>query len=216
MKDTQEGLKLPTKQTPKNDMWTDEKGIAIPFTRTTRYERVSEANAHRILKGAISLSKALAAFKETVTTIHQEQLAAFAQEKGVDLSQRKGNHTWHSFDRGIRVSADAQERVTFDDMTISAAREKFNEFLAGAVSTESEAVGELIRGAFENTNGKLDPKRVMELLRYRSKIKHELYQQATTLIEESIRRSYSKTYYTVAVRQEDGSYEAIKLDFAAL
>lgn len=208
--------KAPKPQTGQSEFWTDEKGVSIPYSRTTKRERLAERNAHRILKGALSLNAALASFKQMVIQAHTEMVMAFEAEKDVDLSKTKGNHTWYNFDRSVRITAAAQGRIAFDDLTITAAQAKFNEFLDQEVTTGSEAVRELVQGAFQTSNSKLDPKLVLGLLPYRTKIKNSLFGEACDLIQESIRRSYAKTYYTVALRQDDGSYETVVLDIAAL
>lgn len=204
-------------QTSKDKNWKDEKGNPVPYTRTTAFERLTEAKATRLLKRARAIERELAEFKEEVRNTQREVYAAFLKSKGVDLNKAgKGNHTWYNFDRTIKVMVDVQERIEFDDMLITAARERFSAFLADAVRSDVEFVGEMIKDAFETTNGKLDPKRVMGLLRYKTKVKHALFQEAMSLIEESIRRTHSKTYFSVWERQEDGSYQAVKLDFAAI
>ncbi len=201
--------------TAKDKQWTDHSGISIPYTRTTAVERLQERHAHTLLAEARKLEEQIAAFKEKVAKLHGEVVAAHEAKEGVELKKGKGNMQWHSFDRGIRVEADVQERIEFDDITIAMAREKLNAFLDQSVKSDVEFVVELVTSAFNTTNGKLDAKKVMALLGYKHKIKAQLFQEAMALIEKSIKRTGSKVYFRIGERQEDNSYGNVNLNFSA-
>lgn len=205
---------MPTPYTSKDKVWKDHTGLPVPYTRTTALERLQERNANTLLKDALRLNAQLIAFKDKVAKLHQAVVAAHEKREGVEV-KRKGNMMWYNFDRSIRVEADVQERIEFESITISQAREKLNEFLAGAVRSDVEFVTELITSAFSTTNGKLDAKKVMSLLGFRHKIKAQLFQDAMNLIQKSITRTDSRVYFRIAVRQEDGSYESVNLNFSA-
>ena len=63
---------------------------------------------------------------------------------------------------------------------------------------------------------KLDSKKVMSLLKYRNKISDALFQDALNLLEGSIRRPDSKTYFRIWVKANDGSYNLIDLNFSSI
>jgi hypothetical protein len=203
-------------QTSKDKTWTDAKGDPIPYNRTTAIERLQERNAHTLLNAAQKAEAALKALKDLVQDKHGEVLAALEKSTGVSLKKSKGNKQWYSFDRSILVEADAQERIEFDGLLITAAREKLHSYLTSKLTSDDEFLVEMVTKAFETTNGKLDSKRVMHLVSYKSKVKAALFQEAITLIEKSIRRTNAKMYFRVSVRQEDGSYEAVQLNFSAI
>ena len=79
-----------------------------------------------------------------------------------------------------------------------------------------EFVKDLVTDAFSTSKGKLDAKKVMSLLKYRNKIKDYQFQEALNLIETSIRKPDSKTYFRVWERREDGSYGIVDLNFSSL
>ena len=204
----------PKRHTAKDETWIDANGVAIPYKRTDTVERTRERNAHRLYADASKLAEHIAEFKKLFVKCHSEVVDASDKKNGSDVKKTKGNKDWFSFDRGIKIEADIQERIEFDDLTISAAREKLDAFLKDAVKSEVEFVSELITSAFSTSNGKLDAKKVMGLLGFRHKIKAAMFQEAMELIEKSILRTGSKQYFRISVRQEDGSYEAVNLNFS--
>lgn len=202
--------------TSKDKTWTDAKGTEVPYTRTTALERLQERNAHQLLTAAQRAEHLLAELKELVATKHQEVIAAVEKVNDVKLKDSKGNKVWYSFDRSVLVECSIQERIEFDGVLISAAREKLNEFLSAKLASDDEFLVEMVATAFETSNGKLDSKRVMHLLSYRSKVKAARFQEACDLIEKSMSRAYSKTYFRIGTRQEDGSYQFVQLNFSAI
>ena len=203
-------------QTAKDKTWTDPKGMAIPYNRTTALERLQERNAHRLLVEAKRTEKTLTELKELVQKLHGEVLTAFDKSEGVNVKATKGNKQWYAFDRSIVVEADVQDRIEFDGLLITAAREKLSAYLTAKLNSDDEFLVEMVTRAFETTNGKLDSKRVMHLVGYKSKVKAALFQEAIALIEKSIRRTSSKMYFRIGERQEDGSYQYVQLNFSAI
>lgn len=197
----------------KDEMWKDEAGMLIPRARITPLEKQKEAACASIVKQATEVSKRLAAFKEELKLkVNEVYLLAMAScNVKVDS---KGNYTIFSFDRSIKIEVSVSDRITFDDLIIKAAQEKFNEFLRETVESKFAFVNELITDAFSTSRGSLDAKKVMGLLKYTTRISHPLFLEACELIQRSIVRPDSKTYYRVFVKNEDEQYEAIELNFS--
>jgi hypothetical protein len=200
--------------TPKDKTWKDAKGVEVPYTRTDALERLRERNAAALLKEALDLEQRIAAFKAKTMRLHAEVVEANAKRHDVDLSKTKGNHTWFSFARDVKVEADMQDKVQLDDIMVSAAHEKLMSLLKDTVKSEVEFLPELINSAFENTRGMLDTRKVLSLLGYRHKVKHTLFQEAMDLIEKSINVAGTKQYFRISELQEDGSYRNINLNFS--
>lgn len=209
-------MTTPKQQTPKDAVWKDAKGVGVPYNRTSALERLKERNAHRVLKEAMKVNQALTALKELVLAAHAEVLEAFKKSEGVDVKQTKGNKVWYSFDRSVMVECSVQENIRFDELLITAAREKLSQYLGSKLTSDEEFLVEMVTKAFETTNGKLDSKRIMHLLSYRAKVRATLFQEALDCIEKGMTRTYSKTYFNVSVMKDDGSYEAVKLNFSQL
>lgn len=203
-------------QTAKDKIWRDHQGMSVPYNRTSALERLQERNAFQLLTAAQKAHDVLEELHKLVQKKHQEVLDAFKKAEGADLSGWKGNKVWYNFDRSIQVECRIGERMEFDDLHITAARKDLDDFLRTAIKSEVDFVQELIALAFATTNGKLDPKRVTQLLSFRHKIKHAKYQSACELIEKSIKRVFTKVYFMVGVRNEDGKYDFVQLNFSKL
>jgi hypothetical protein len=202
-------------QKSSDKLWKDEGGFEIPFSRTTQSERLMERKSAKLLKGAKSLNKRLKAFKNEVRDICTEVYDKYMEEQKND-KKTKGNFTWYNFNRSIKIEVSVNERIEFDDLGIIACKDKLDEFLNNNVEAKNEFIKQLVMDAFETSKGKLDTKKVMGLLRYRSKIKAKAFQEALDLIEKSIRRPDSKTYFRIWAKNEEGKYENLDLNFSSI
>lgn len=198
-----------------DQFWTDESGSQVPYVRTTKSERLMEKESFRIFKEASRLSTDLKAFKNRIKEICQEVYDTYMSEKEASV-KGKGNFVWFNFDRSIKIEVSINDRIEFDDLGIIACKAKLDEFFTGAIESKHDYVKEMAMDAFSTTTGKLDVKKVLSLLKWKSKIKEDLFQEAMKLIEDSIRRPDSKTYFRVWVKNDDGKYDNIDLNFSSL
>lgn len=201
-------------QNNKQNTWTDAAGVAVPFNRVNKSEIAKEKAAAKLLKAAMGINGLLLAFKEdiqkTCDTFYQEVL----REHKADKKARKGNFTWYNFDKSIRIEVNATERVEFKNPEIDLAKEKLMSFIKDGLGNTDGFINELVNDAFQTTKGGLDPKKVLGLLKYRNRTKAARFHEALDLIEKSIERSSSKTYYKIALLEENGEYNYIKLNFS--
>lgn len=194
--------------------WVDESGVSIPVSRVTKTEKKVERYSAAILKKAIKLNADLKAFKQDVTI----RCAEIADAILADLKSgatRKGNFTFYSFNRHIKIVVDVQERIDFDDLTIEAAKDKLEEFLDEKIESEP-MVKELVLTAFNKSRGKLDVKKVLSLLKYREKVNDSRFSEALDLIEKAIRRPQSKSYFRIWQKDATGEYELVDLNFSSV
>ncbi len=206
---------LVKKQTSKDQFWLDEKGIKIPYNRTTALERKMENKAFSILKKAVDEHNRIKKFKRELADICSDIYDQYMSEKKVKPS--KGNFTWYNFNRTIKIEASIKDRIEFDDLAIEAAKAKLQEFLDNNVEAKDQFIKDLVLDAFQTSRGKLDVKKVLSLVRYRSKIKSKLFQEAVNLIEEGIRRPDSKMYFRIWQKNpETGKYEDVQLNFSSI
>jgi hypothetical protein len=204
-----------TTQTSKDKVWKDESGTQIPFDRVTKGEKLRERLAAKLLKESLIINKKLKEIKEIFADTSKEVFDEFMESAKVKKIT-KGNFTWYNFDRTIRVEVAISERIEFDDLGINVCKEKLNQYISDNIQSKNELVTNLIKDAFQTRNGKLDTKKVMSLLRYKSRINDVLFQEAMNHLEESIRRPDSKSYYRIAVRNEAGQYDNVDLNFSSL
>lgn len=200
-------------------IWKDEKGLEIPSNRITKSEKLRERRAEQLLKEANKLNDLLNKFKLNVTEICEEVYKAVLEENNVNPDERKGNFTWYNFDRSIKVEVAINERIEFDDALIAAAKVKFDEFLDSAANAVEEMIRSLIMDAFSTSRGKLDSKKVLGLIRHRSRVpsdKYPNFHEAIDLIERSIRRPESKTYFRIWEKDAEGKYQNVDLNFSSI
>lgn len=202
-------------QTRKNANWVDESGTQIPFNRLTKLEIMQESELARIVKEANKINASLVSFKKQISQTCDKIIAEFMRSKNVE-SIGKGNVTLFNFDRSIKLSLDVNDRIEFDDLTMKACKEKFDEFLNANIDEKQEFVKQMVNDAFSTSRGKLDSKKVMSLLKYETRILDSTFQSALILLKESIRRPDSKSYYRVWVKDADGSYQNIDLNFSSI
>ncbi len=204
-------------QKVKDEAWIDETGRKVPVVYIGPSARLRERNAASILKGALDINKRLEAFKKHVAALCEDVYQTAMKDLAVKGKQPgKANFLWHNFDRSIKIEVSINERIDFDDLTIQAVKQKLDEFLSENLDSKTEFVKELVTDAFSTSRGKLDSRKVMSLMRYRGKIKHQLFQEALDLLAESIRRPDSKTYFRVWQRQDNGEYKVIDLNFSSI
>lgn len=206
----------------KTKQWIDENGLVIPVSRVTPLEKKVERYTNKLLRDAERINKMLSEFKDEVSDRTQELWYESLLEAGLDdetIAEKKGNHTIYNFDRSIKIEVSVSERIDFDDALIVAAKEKFDEFLGQNTTGIDEMIRQLIMDAFSTYRGKLDAKKIMSLVRYKSKISERRYPNfhaAVSLIEESIRRPDSRRYFRIWKRNQTGEYENIDLNFSSI
>jgi hypothetical protein len=208
---------MQTTQKSSSKTWFDESGTQVPYSRTTKAERLKERSADSLLKKAFSANKQLKELKKLIKTVSEKVLEETLKEKGVENLKSKGNYTWHNFNRTIKVEVNINEPISFDDITITAAKEKFYEFLNKYITSKNMFVKQMILDAFETQrSNKLDVKRVLNLVRYKDSIADPLFTKAVDLINQSVRRPKTKTYYRVWVMNEAGEYDNIDLNLSSI
>jgi hypothetical protein len=199
--------------------WKDESGTEIPFNRISKVEVAKELYAGKIYKTALKVNDSLKQFMALICLANDEVNQAIDKENALlnkKIKATKGNFTWFNFDRSIKIEVNVNETIRFDEAKIAAARELFDSFIEKNVQGTTDIVRQLINTAFANTRGGLDSKKVLSLLKYRTKIKDKCFQSALDLIQDSISRPSSKRYFRVWVKGEDGQYENIELNFSSI
>ncbi len=206
--------KMKIKTQAKEKMWVDETGISIPVSRIRKSEKLREKEAYGLAKDAIDINESLKAFKLKIREAVNDVYSALAEENNVK-KDTKGNITFFNFDRSIKVECSVSERIAFDETLIGMCKAKLNEFIDDNLTGLDTLIKELVNDAFSTTKGQLDAKKVMSLLKYRSKIKAQKFQDALDLLEKSITRPSSKQYFKVSVKGEDGGYQNVDLNFSS-
>jgi hypothetical protein len=208
-------MKAIKKQKSSDKMWVDESGSQIPYNRTTKYERAAEAATFQIAQEANKLHIQLFQFKEFIRAEAHRLYELFTKENG-QIGKGKGTATFYNFDRSIKVMVKVSEQIVFDENTIQLAKEKLDELIMEGLEGAKDFIKPLVMDAFQKTNGNLDTKRVLGLRRHTSRINRPLYTEAMNLIDKAIRRPSTKEYFQVWIKDENGEYQDIQLNFASV
>ena len=204
-----------TKQTSKDKFWKDETGQEVPFGRITTIERMKESNAFALSITAQKIHDSIAAFKDNIRAVCQEVFDAVmtAKEKS---KATKGGFTWYNFNSSLKIEVSINEQIEFDGLLIEKAKQKLDEMISEGINAEKSFIKSLVLSAFETSKGKLDTKKVLGLKKHTDRIKDKRFHEAMAFIDSSIRRPTSKTYFRVWVKNDQGQYESIDLNFSSI
>lgn len=203
-------------QKPADKVWRDESGQDIPVNRLRRSEKLREQMAFKIANNASKLSKLLAEQKDLMKEATQAVVLAIIEENDGKKRDTKGNVTWYNFDGTIKVEANIQDRIEFDTTLLDQCKGKLDQLLNENLTSKDVFIKDIVMSAFETSRGSLDTKKVLSLKKHSSRIKHPLYQEAMDLLDKSIRRPDSRTYYRVWRKDENGQYQNIDLNFSSI
>lgn len=206
------------KQLPKDGMWIDESGLSIPYNRTTALERLKEKEAFSLYSDAFKISNELIKFKNNISTTVEKVLELVRKENSVKL-EGKGNFTWYNFDRSLKIEVNVNEQIKFDEQLIETAKEILLNLVRENISGDDFIIS-IVEDAFQTGKGKLDTKKVLGLKKHSSRIKDkklkEEWDRAMSVIDKSISRPNSKTYFKVWIKDNEGKYNPIELNFSAI
>ncbi len=202
-------------QQPKDQYWIDENGIRVPVSRLAKSEKLAERKAGKLVKKALQLHDKLKAFKKEIFEDTEAVYRQMMEDLKVKIKDDyKGNFTWYNFDRSVKFTVDINRPIEFDEGIITAAKAKFDEFLDKNITAKNEFAKELILSAFETRKGKLDVKKILSLTKYEDKVNDPLFSEAVRLINKAIRHRKTKKYIKIYVRNADGKYEPVELNFS--
>ena len=204
-------------QKTSDKVWINEAGQEVPVNRLTKHEKDVERATAGLAKRALLVQDQIADLKRVIHDTCLKLYTSFLAEYNVEkVGKGKGGMTFFNFDRSIKIELQAKEPLSFDDNTIGLAKAKLEELLEDGLQSAKDFVKPLVMDAFNNSKGKLDPKQVLGLRRHKDRIKDARYSEACDLIDKAIRRSATKQYYKIWIKDAAGQYQDVQLNFATL
>lgn len=201
-----------------DEFWTDESGVQIPYNRTTKLERLKENKIYALYQKSVKANEALLKLREEIEVITSEIIETARETNDVKLNG-KGNFTFFNFNRTLKVEVSVNELIRFDDLTLESAKEVLIGLVRENIQGDDFILG-LVEDAFQTSRGRLDTRKILGLKKHTQRIKtkeiREKWEKAMTLIDQSITRPESKTYYRVWAKDEAGAYQNVELNFSAL
>jgi len=192
----------------------DPQGRLVPVAMVTEIDKTRNDLVLELVEKAQDLSVILADFK----TDAMADIAAFvelsAEKFGVKLGGEKGNVQLVSFDGQYKIMRAVSETISFDER-LQVAKELIDGCIHEWSQGSTDQIKALVNDAFYvDKQGKINTNRILGLRRLN--ITDEKWKQAMDAISESIQVGGSKSYIRIYKRREDGSYQQVNLDMAAL
>ena len=197
-----------------NAFMQDAQGRYVPVGMVKDVDKARHELVLDLVGKGKALREAMAAFLADA----MGDVVAFAQlsaeQYGAKIGGDKGNITLVSYDGRFKVQRQVSETLVFDER-LQAAKALIDECLTEWSEGSRDEIRVLINDAFQvDQEGRINTGRVLGLRRL--EIADPRWQQAMQAVSDSLRVAGSKTYLRVYERREDGKYQPIALDLAAM
>lgn len=194
--------------------WKKADGTLVPEKAVKPIDRERTRLVNGIADKALKLQAAITEYKQAVMAEIDAFVARAATEHGVKIGRVKGNMTLPTFDGSRRIQVQVQDSIDFDER-LQLAKAKIDECLHRWSKGARTEIKVLVQSAFEvDAKGEINARKVLELRKHA--FDDAEWQEAMTLIADSVTRTFAKRYMRVQIRRDDGSYETVALDPASL
>lgn len=189
-------------------------GHLVPIEQIEEVDLLRDEFVHKAILMAKEMETAMAEFKERITGDFEAFVGLSAEQYGVRMGGVKGNVCLTSFDGNFRVTREVAERIEFDER-LQTAKVLVDQCLREWTKFSASEVRTLIEDAFQvDKKGRINTKRILGLRKL--KIDHPIWKQAMEAIGDAITITGSCVYYRFHVRDDQGRYQQINLDFAGV
>lgn len=207
--------------TTKNATWINAAGDAVPLKFVPKSDRRKEELAAKLHALAIKQEQALNslhdlmknAFKEIEQLVRTEYELKNGKKKQVG---EKGNITWFSFDRSVKIEANVNDIVKWDSALMTESLTLLNAYISSNMTEANILIAGLVKSAFSNTKGMIDTAKVYQILRHEDQIKDKRFQKACELIKQASSIDRTKLYMRIWEKADDGQYRNINLNFSGI
>jgi len=198
----------------KEEYMTDSQGRQVPVKLIKEIDILRHNAVLNIAEEAQKMKSVLADFKMKVRDEIYSFVEKSAAEYGIKLGGKKGNISLTSYDGRYKLVIAMNDNITFDER-LQVARELIGKCLDKWSKGARAEIRLLVNDAFQvDKTGKISTARVLGLRRL--DIQDADWQKAMTAITESVQITGTKQYLRVYERDENGEYQMIPLDVAAL
>ena len=198
----------------KDDFMTDSQGRQVPVEMVNEIDKLRDQTVRGIADEALKMKKVLADFKNRIRDDIYSFVELSANQYGKSWGGKKGNITLTTYDGQYRLVVAMNDQLVFDER-LQVARELIGDCIEKWSEGSRNEIRLLVQDAFQvDKSGKINTARVLGLRRL--DIHDPDWQKAMSAITDSIQVSGSKQYLRFYERNEQGEYEQIPLDVAAL
>ena len=195
--------------------WEDYKGDLTAVENISKEDKARDKVVEACCAKAIKLNEQIAKTKAEITALIDEYLSTVAEKFGTEW---KGNTNIINFSQDLRVDVKVQNTIGFDEK-LNVAKNLIDECVAAWSTDANPALATIVNKAFEtDRKGKINREFIFKLLKMKMNAKTHMdkWEQAMELLRDSMTIEGSKPYYNFRRRKENGEWELITLDFAAL
>lgn len=194
--------------------WMDAKGNLVADGNVKEVDKLRDELVKELALQAKMHRGGIANFKGTAMGDIEAFIETSAEKYDTKLGGKKGNVTLFSFDGRYKIVRQITEHLTFDER-LQAAKALIDECLREWTEDGRDEVKTIINDAFHvDQEGKINVGRILGLRRL--DIVDERWGRAMKAISDSLQVVGSKPYIRFYERDEDGKYNPIPLDIAAL
>ena len=205
--------------TAKDSIWTNAAGDAVPVKFVPKADRIKETLAAKLHRAALAVERDILQFHALISEAFDQVSKMVKEEYEIKYNKQKkskGSFTWFSFDRSLKIEADVNEIVKWDNALMTEAKLQLDSYITSNMSEANELISGLVTSAFSSSKGMIDTGKVFQILRYQDKIKAKSFQKACDLMKQAQSIDKTKLYMRVWEKQEDGQYRNINLNFSSL
>ncbi|WP_300154024.1 DUF3164 family protein [Solidesulfovibrio sp.] len=192
----------------------DAQGRLVPLKMVKPIDQARDQLVREIAGKAVALREAMRGFRDDVLGDVAAFIQLSAEQYDARVGGTKGNVTLTSYDGRFKVQRAVAETLVFDER-LQAAKSLIDECMTEWTEGSRDELKALINDTFRvDSTGSINTGRVLGLRRLA--IDDDRWRRAMQAVSDSLQVSGTKAYVRVYTRREDGKYEAIALDLAAL
>ncbi len=190
------------------------KGHLIPVGNVKEVDKLRDDLARNIVAAAKGVQAVMREFRANTLGDIQAFADLSAEKYGARRGGNKGNLSLLSFDGRYKVQVQISEHLAFDER-LQAAKALIDECLTEWAQDSRDEIRAIINQAFDvDKEGRVNTGAILGLRKL--DITDGRWRKAMEAIADSLQVVGSKKLLRVYERQEDGYYEPIPLDLAAL
>jgi hypothetical protein len=216
MNTTTENKSVAKVHNKKNQIWRNAAGDEVPVKFVPEIDKSREALAGGVYAAALKVETALAALYDIMNAATKAILQEVKKEFELKQKTHKGNITWYNFDKSIKVEADMNDVVKWDESLMAEAKILVDEYIDKQLSDEQKLIKKIATAAFSNSKGLIDTRQVFQLLKWEPEINSVKYSKACNLMRQAQSVASTKLYMRVWEKMDNSQYRNINLNFSSL
>lgn len=205
------------------DTWTEQDGNQVEKGRLFTDEIRAERHAVKLFNLGFKIQESLKALVSEAELRTENVRIAYLRRKDpekLEEDQSGKGFTFYSFNRDIKIEKVVSVTAGYKEEDVALSKDNFEKYLEKFDGVEAEVnidiLKELVLSAFTTSRGKLDYKKLDQLLGYKEKIDDIPFQKACSLLEEAKFNNKPKVYYNISFRNEEGTYEQVNLKLSGV